>query len=55
LHRKVGDLVIENEKLCTLYINDPANAKEAEAIVREAIQLGSDPPPLSPIVKEVLR
>jgi thymidine phosphorylase len=54
LHKKVGDLVILGEPLLTLHVNDRARLDEVTAILRDAIQVGSEAPARTPLIRAVL-
>src|SRR6185437_4887414 len=48
--KKRGDAVEEGEPLAEIHARDEASAEAAAAAVRDAYQLGDDPPPAVPIV-----
>ncbi len=54
LHKKVGDLVHQNEPLLTLHVNDRSRLDEALRILQAAVELGPEAPPSFPLVREVL-
>jgi pyrimidine-nucleoside phosphorylase len=54
LHKKVGDLVIQGEPLLTLHVNDRTRLDEVTAILREAVQVGSEAPARAPLIRAVL-
>jgi pyrimidine-nucleoside phosphorylase len=54
LHKKVGDLVHQNEPLLTLHVNDRSRLDEALALLQTAVELGQEAPPSVPLVREVL-
>ena len=54
LHKKVGDLVIQGEPLLTLHVNDRTRLDEVIAILRDAIQVGSEAPARTPLIRAVL-
>jgi pyrimidine-nucleoside phosphorylase len=39
MHKRLGDLVEENEPVCTLYVNDEAHVNSATALLQEAVSL----------------
>jgi len=54
LHKKVGDLVIQGEPLLTLHVNDRTRLDEVTAILRDAVQVGSEAPARTPLIHYVL-
>lgn len=51
---KIGEPVAPGTLLCTLHVNDDAKGARAEALVREAIKFSPTPPPLEPLVQELI-
>ena len=39
MHKRLGELVLPNEPVCTLYVNDERNVDAATALLREAISM----------------
>jgi pyrimidine-nucleoside phosphorylase len=54
LHKKSGDLVIEGEPLLSLHVNDRARLAEAESLLREAVRVGPEAPPRTPLIHQVI-
>jgi pyrimidine-nucleoside phosphorylase len=52
--KKRGDTVAEGELLAEIHARDNASAEQAEAEVLAAYELADDPPPVVPLVLEVL-
>ncbi|HKT44204.1 MAG TPA: thymidine phosphorylase [Gaiellaceae bacterium] len=52
--KKRGDVVEEGEALAEIHARDEASAEDAAAAVRDAYELGGDPPPPVPIVLKTL-
>ena len=52
--KKRGDAVEEGEALAEIHARDEASAEDAAAAVRDAYELGGDPPPPVPIVLKTL-
>jgi hypothetical protein len=47
--------VIAGEPLLTAYYNDPGRLEQAQALLSGAFQLGPEAPPLSPLIRDVMR
>jgi pyrimidine-nucleoside phosphorylase/thymidine phosphorylase len=54
LHKKVGDPVAQGEPLATLHVNDRKRLEESTRILRDAIRVEAEAPPLPPLVRLVL-
>jgi pyrimidine-nucleoside phosphorylase len=54
LHKKVGDLVLQNEPLITMHVNDRSRLDEARAVLEAAIEIGPAAPAPVPLVREVI-
>jgi pyrimidine-nucleoside phosphorylase/thymidine phosphorylase len=54
LHKKVGDPVREGESLMTLHVNERGRLEEATSLLRQAVRIAREAPPVSPLVRLVL-
>lgn len=54
MHKRQGALVAAEEPVATLYVNDPAHAEEAAAMVRGALTLSEGAPTPAPMVYDVI-
>src|SRR6185437_3569475 len=43
LHKKVGDIVADDEPLCTVLVNEPSRAAAAVTLIRDAYTIGDSP------------
>ena len=50
LHKKYGDAVKKGDSLVTLYTSKESALKDAEAMYREAVQIGDERPEKEPLV-----
>ena len=55
MHKRVGDAVRAGEAICTLYVNDDANLRDAMETMRAAVHIGEKPDTVSPMVYAVVR
>jgi pyrimidine-nucleoside phosphorylase/thymidine phosphorylase len=54
LHKKVGDPVREGESLMTLHVNERGRLEEATSLLRQAVRIAREAPPVSPLIRLVL-
>jgi pyrimidine-nucleoside phosphorylase len=54
LHKKVGEPVREGESLMTLHVTDRGRLEEATHLLRQAVRIGREAPPATPLVRMVL-
>jgi pyrimidine-nucleoside phosphorylase/thymidine phosphorylase len=54
VHKKLGDRADKGEPLMTLYVNDRRRLGEAEALLRDSVQVGEAAPPRRPLIHAVL-
>lgn len=54
MHKRQGAFVAVGESVATLYVNDPAHAEEAAAMVRGALTLSEEAPAPAPMVYDVI-
>lgn len=54
MHKRQGAFVAVGESVATLYVNDPAHAEEAAAMVRGALALSEEAPAPAPMVYDVI-
>lgn len=54
MHKRQGAFVAIGESVATLYVNDPAHAEEAAAMVRGALTLSEEAPAPAPMVYDVI-
>jgi pyrimidine-nucleoside phosphorylase len=52
---KIGEPVCPGTLLCTLHANDDVQASRAETLVRDAIKFSPTPPPLEPLIQDLLQ
>ena len=55
MHKRVGDPVRKGEPVCTLYVNDEKNLKEAKHLAAGAVTIGPEPAEPRPLIYEVVR
>ncbi|MDD6047734.1 MAG: thymidine phosphorylase [bacterium] len=54
MHKRQGMYVAGDEPVATLYVNDPAHAEEAAALLRSALTLSKETPGHAPMVYDVI-
>src|SRR6185295_14801790 len=54
LHKKVGELVIENEPLLTLHVNDRRRVDQALELLKTAIKIAPEAPPATALIRMIL-
>lgn len=54
MHKRLGDVMVQSEPYCTLYVNDERNLDEAIRHMAAAVVIGSEKPPHSPMVYDVI-
>ncbi len=54
LHKKVGELVIENEPLLTLHVNDRQRLDQALEILKTAVRVAPEAPAAAPLIRMVI-
>ena len=52
---KIGEPVTPGALLCTLHINDDAKGARAEELIRQAVTFTPTPPPLEPLVQDLIQ
>ena len=55
MHKRVGDKIEQGEAICTLYVNDETNLADAISTMLEAVEIGSKPDQVAPMVYAVIR
>jgi pyrimidine-nucleoside phosphorylase len=53
-HKKLGDLVMEQEPILTLHVNERRSLDAAMALLRGAVKLGPSAGPPPPLIRAVL-
>ncbi len=54
IHAKLGDQLKAGEPLVTAYFNDKTKLEEMTARLRNAYEIGDNPPQLEPLIKEII-
>jgi pyrimidine-nucleoside phosphorylase len=54
MHVKLGDRVAAEQPLATLFSEDAALLEEPEAMLRETLRIGAEPPEPIPLIREVI-
>jgi pyrimidine-nucleoside phosphorylase len=54
LHKKVGELVIQGERLITLHVNDRRRLDQALALLKDAVKILPEAPPATALIRAVL-
>ncbi|MBN2371008.1 MAG: thymidine phosphorylase [Vicinamibacteria bacterium] len=54
LHKKIGDLVIDQEPLLTLHVNDRQPLQRCLDLLDHAFDIEREAPPVAPLVREVI-
>jgi len=54
LHKKVGELVIQGERLITLHVNDRRRLDQALALLKDAVKVLPEAPPATALIRAVL-
>jgi len=54
LHKKVGDLVVAGEPLCTVHVNDERRLGPCLERLKTAFEIAAEAPPAAPLIRAVL-